>query len=382
MYTEKIRRGEFFFLTFCHLLQYLSILHYTDRLARNDTWLVIIIGYFLSIPFILIYTSLAKRFPSKNLLEIFTLVFGKIIGTIILILYLAFFIYVVSRQLDDISGFFTTTFQPETPPILFELLAVIASAVILATGIEHLAKLCFIFALTAAFFIISTVLLLIQDMDFSNFLPILRHEPSSYLKSIIGFAFIPGSYVLFQFLLTPQLESTKKLTELTLAGYSMGVLFLLIVVLRNTATLGYMSDVVISASFSAARVINVGKILTRIDFAISTNIMVMILVTICIYYYGAAKALAQLFGLKSFKCFIIPCGIAALILSSTLFQSSVEHIEFSRIYNLPALGVFSLAFPPAALLVARLRGLKDAAGSGGMPGSSNSPAAEASNGQE
>jgi spore germination protein KB len=358
--NEKVLRAEYFFLVYCFTLRFVEVLNFTDTTAKNDAWLVIIAGAAIAVPFIVIFTSLAKRFPSKTLLEIYPLVLGKVPGTIILILYTAYFHVISSHFLDDLAEFFSIYVQPDTPLIFFIIVFTLSCAIVLRMGIEYLVKTCFIIALSGSITALATSLMLLREMDFSNFLPILRQEPRVYLESVSQFAFVPGVHVLILFMLNPKFHSKRGITKLTVIGFGLGVLSLLTISIRNTAVLGSVATVVNSPSYYTLRLIDIGELFTRVDFAASINITILTFLATSIVYYSAVQGLNLLFKPKNKNFFIIPSGIIIDILSVFLFDSSMEHLEFAKNYNVPVYGCFYFVFPPLALIVAKLRRIKEA----------------------
>ena len=356
--TDRISSLEFFFLTVCFSLSHVRVLSFTDSTAKQDSWLVLIAAFIVSIPFVLIYTELAKRFPSKSLLEIYTTVFGKILGTCLSIIYIAYFLIVFSHYLNDLSEFYTGFIEPETPAILFILIAVLVSAYGLKTGIHYLAKMSAVIAVISFLSIIIPFLMLLGKMDFSNFLPILRHPPKIYAQSISQAVLVPCCQVLYLFMLTPKLQSANKLGKYTLGGLAVGILGLLLVSIRNTAVLGPMAAVVDSASYASTRIIEIGNFFTRVEIVVALITTILIFFDICVIYFDAAQGIRQIFKLKSLRWAIIPAGMIAVVLAIVVFPSSIEHLEFAKMYNVPVYSAFHLFFPPLALIIAKLRKLK------------------------
>lgn len=356
---DKITYHSYLFLVYNHIIGYTLVLSFTDRIARQDSWLVILAGFLASLPFVLSYAHLAGRFPSKTLLEVYQTVFGKIAGTAVSALYVVFFLVVFGLYLRDLADFYTGFIQTETSPYLFVIIAVLVAAYGVKVGIEYLAKMSFPFAVLSILGIVVTFVFLIGKMDFSNFLPILRQSPKVYLSSISQFALVPCCQMMFLLMLTPKLREVRKLPRFSFWGLAMGVAGILLICIRNTAVLGPMACVVNSASYDATSLISIGGIFTRVDFLVALDTTISLFCNICIIYYAASMGLAQLFRLKSARWTILPAGTIAVYLSLHLFGSSIEHIEFSVKYNLIVFSAFHFVFPIVALLTAKLRNLRD-----------------------
>ncbi|WP_406543538.1 GerAB/ArcD/ProY family transporter [Clostridium ljungdahlii] len=77
-------------------------------ITKTNTWIVLLAGFIIILPLLLIYTSLSKKFPNKNLIEIIETTYGRYLGKIISILYIYFFWYIVSANLRFTADFFST----------------------------------------------------------------------------------------------------------------------------------------------------------------------------------------------------------------------------------------------------------------------------------
>ena len=357
--TDRISSPEFFLFIFCYTLSYARILSFADSSSRQDSWLVLIVSFLLSIPFVVVFAALLKRFPTKNMLQIFRIVFGKAAGTVISVLYVVYFTLVLSHMLNDMSEFYTSYIEPETPPMLFIVITILTAAYGLKTGIQYLVKMSGVIALVSAVSVVGPFLLLLDKMDFSNFLPILRYPPKIYFQSVTQFWFLQSSLILFPLMLTPVLRSPQSFGKSSLGGMAAGTLGLLLISVRNTTVLGPMAAIVDSASYASTRVIEIGNFFTRVEIVVSLITTILIFLSICMVYYSAAQGAAQLFKIQSMKRAILPVGAVAALLAMVYFPSTIAHLEYAKNYNVPLYSAFCFFFPPAALIAAKLRRLRE-----------------------
>ena len=83
--------------------------------GRNDTWLVVLLGFLSCSPLLLIYLGLMRRFPDLSLAGVNNAVFGPVAGKIVTVLYLWFFLTLTSLNLRDMTNFINLAFLPLTP---------------------------------------------------------------------------------------------------------------------------------------------------------------------------------------------------------------------------------------------------------------------------
>lgn len=59
--------------------------------AKQDAWIVDIIGLLTGLALMWVYTQLQKYYPEKNLVEIIIAILGKVLGIPLILLYSLFF---------------------------------------------------------------------------------------------------------------------------------------------------------------------------------------------------------------------------------------------------------------------------------------------------
>lgn len=99
--------------------------------AKGDSWISIITAGFIIQIVIILFGNLIKRFPLNNLFEIIQIVFGNILGKLLVILICLFYIYQGGATVASFSAILKSWMMPNTPKsvlvILVLTLAVYAS---------------------------------------------------------------------------------------------------------------------------------------------------------------------------------------------------------------------------------------------------------------
>ena len=151
------------------------------------------------------------------------------------------------------------------------------------------------------------------------------------------------------------MQDQQKVRARTLQYVVIAGLFLCVIVARNTAVLGITATVQTYPSFLAIRLIDIAKVLTRLEIIVMTSFLVMSFLKVAVLYYGTVVGLAQLFKLGSYLPLVFPVGIIMVTLSVFSFASSLELINFAYekypYYSLP----FQVGLPLLSLIVASLR---------------------------
>jgi len=333
------------------------LIDFTVTITEHQTWMVILAALAITAPVILSYVALAKRFQGMNLVQINDLVYGRFLGKVVSIYYIFFFSMTLSINIRDVGELYITFLMQDTPFIFFLIVFTATCAYAVIKGIEVLARVSHLIVVTGMFVIISTFILLIDQMDFSNFLPFFELPLIKIIQGIHIVSSIPFGETVAFLMIMGCLNKTEHAVKNTFFGLLIGAASLFIVAVRNTAVLGGTQTIWTSTSFQSIRLINIGTVLTRMDFLIGIAQTILIFFKCSIFFYVLAAALSQLFGLKSYLQLVLPLAGIEVIIAATVFQSPVDHAMITQnagiIYCTPLIFVI----PPLSLLIAKIRGL-------------------------
>lgn len=330
---------------------------FMDDIAKQDAWLVIITAFIVSIPFVLSYAFLAKRFPGRSFAEISETVYGPYIGKAVVLLYAGNFFYLLSLNILDVAEFYTGYIMPEMPPVIFLIVFAIVASYALKKGIETIARLSIFSVLYTSGVVIVTILLLLGNIDLNNFLPAFEVPAGKFIQSTHIFSTISFCEVVVILTVFPAVSRTKKLGKHTMIGFSIAALGLFLISVRNTAVLGASADIVSNPSYEAGRLIDVGQVLTRIELFIALGITLALFIKVCLLYYATTTCIAQLFRMRSVSPILIPVGAIGVVMGLLMFHSVLDHEQMGKLYQPIYLMFFEFLIPPLSLLIAKLRKL-------------------------
>ncbi|MGE5613564.1 MAG: GerAB/ArcD/ProY family transporter [Bacillota bacterium] len=333
------------------------LIDFTVGITKQQTWMVILAGLAATTPFVLSYAALAKRFQGMNAVQINDIVYGRFLGKAVSIYYIYFYFITLSFNIRDVGNLYATFLMPDTPSVFVLAIFTATCAYAVAKGIEVLARVSHLFVAAGVFVIISTFILLIDQMDFSNLLPLFELPFIKIFQGIHIVAAIPFGEILVFLMIIGSLNKTEHAVKNTFFGLLIGAISLLIMAVRNTAVLGNTQTIWTSTSFQSIRLIDIGTVLTRMDFLIGIIQTVLIFFKCSLFFYALAVALSQLFGLKSYIPLVLPLAGIEVIIAATVYKSPVDHAMITQnagiIYTVPLMFVI----PPLSLLIAKIRGL-------------------------
>jgi spore germination protein KB len=238
--------------------------------------MVILAGMAIAVPFILSYVALAKKFHGMNVIQINDMVYGRFLGKVLSIYYIFFILMTLSFNIRDVGELYITFLMPDTPFIFLMIVFTATCAYAVTKGIEVLARVSHLIVATGMFVIISTFILLIDQMDFSNFLPLFELPFIRIFQGIHIVSTIPFGEAVALLMIMGCLNKTEHAVKNTFFGLLIGAVSLLIVSVRNTAVLGRTETIWTSTSFQSIRLIDIGTVLTRMDFLIGIGQTILI----------------------------------------------------------------------------------------------------------
>lgn len=330
---------------------------YATQLVKHDNWLAILIGFFLSLPMVLVYIHLAQRFPQHNLVQILHIVYGPLMGKLLSASMIFFVFNLLIFNLDFVGDFTLTYLLPETPMwvVLFMFTFVCAWAIRL--GLEVIARVNPIFVMITLCVISLTILLLIREMELTYILPLFEAPPYNFVQAVHLIVSIPFLEVVIFLFFTPYTQDARQIKRPILIGYGFGALFLLLPILRNTAVLGPIIVILASPSYESIRLIDIGDFLTRLEVLYSVALIILLFIKSCLFYYATTLGIAQLFRMRSYLPLVIPLGILSISYTLTVHEPSLVNVDtILKVWPFICFP-FQIALPLLTLLLAKMRNL-------------------------
>ncbi|MDD3364891.1 MAG: endospore germination permease [Syntrophomonas sp.] len=330
--------------------------------AGHDAWIACALGLMEGLLIAWIFTALTKQFKDKTIIEINSLVYGKILGKFISVLFIWYLFHLGALVLTNYVRFFKLGVYPATPKTVGLLILMLVCASTVGRGIEVLARLSLILVALIILVAVADTLLLIPHMDFNNLLPILDVPIGKLLWASHGAASFPFAETVAFLMVLAFVDKSEKGPAAVSRGLLIAGFILIMVVTRNAAVLGPIVTITNYPTYLAAQVIDIGDILTRLEVLVAINLITMGFIKISVLLYGTVLGLAQVFNLHSYRPIILPVGILMVILALTNVGNTLEMLDFANkgfpIYAVP----FQIGIPLITLVVAKLRKLPQTGG--------------------
>lgn len=352
----EISRKQLTFLLIGFLLG-ASLVIVPGQQAEHDSWLAILAGLSEGLVFILIYTTLCEKFPGKTVVQFNDIIYGPYLGKIVSIIYIWYFFEITGLNFRAFSDFFINSMMPETPMEMITIATFFLCASSVRNGIEVFARCSLILVPFTVLIFFGTIVLLIKDMELTNFLPVLEAPLKDFILASHSTATFPfGDAVVFLMIL-PFINNPKQGKSAAVMAFIIAGIILVMASMRNIAVLGNALYIHTYPSYQAVRLIDIGGILTRLEIIVGLNLLNMGFLKISVFYYGTVLATSQLFNLRSYLPLVYPIGLMIVVFSLTVFESNIEH-QFYAFEIFPFYApTIQFCLPLISLIVAKMRGL-------------------------
>ncbi|NLA52613.1 MAG: endospore germination permease [Alcaligenaceae bacterium] len=297
--------------------------------AKNDGWMSILISGAGGVLLLIIYALIALLNPSRTLVEILRDRFGKVIGTIVAIMYIWYFIHLASLVFRNFGSFLVTTTYPRTP--MEVIIAFFALTIIYTvnSGIEVMGRLS---EILVPFIPILSVVIgigVVTTNDFTAFLPVLENGIKPVIKAALNLLAFPFGEAVVFLMLFPYLNKKKNLKKITaLSALSVTGLFLYIF-FRNIIILE--SNFIEQATF----VPHLTSVLfPGINLEPLFNVMIIIGggIKIISAVYAALVGINQLIGTKDYRGLTTCLVTFSVVLSIWIYENIFEIFHWTEIF--------------------------------------------------
>lgn len=342
----------------CIIIMYIfgsSIIMGVSTDVAQDSWISLLMAWAFAVPIFLIYARIIKLFPEKDLFEIIEILFGQIAGKLIILLITWYALHLCALVLRNFSEFIQVATMPETPQLPIMISMILVVVYMAKSGIVTMGKWSIVALIIIIFIIFLTILLSLNNMDFTNILPVMEHSLKELSTGAFNlFAFPFAETVLF-LCLANSIKKSDSPYKVYLLASLLSTVFLLLIMLRNLFTLGLgLVNSSYFVSYEAVKLIKVADFLSRVEGSISMNFILAGIIKITVCLMAASKGTARLFGIKNYRQILLPVSLLVIALSSIVYKSIMEMFDFLRFYTYYAIP-FEIVIPMAVWIAAEIK---------------------------
>lgn len=319
--------------------------------AGRDAWLAIILGGTAGTLLMWVYAAIASLNPSKTLVDILREKMGKVIGSILSVLYIWYFIHLASLVFRNFGEFICTTTYPETPMAV--VIGILALVLLYAVngGIEVLGRLSELLVPLVPLVVSIISLSLITVNDFTAFLPVLENGMAPVVNAAFGYLTFPFGETIVFLMVFSNLNRREKLKKVVTTSSVTSTLLTLLVFLRDLFALG--SDLITRATF----IPHLTSLLIpefNVDPLVDINLLIAGGIKISVCIYAASRALSQVAGIDEYRTLSRAVCTFCAVLSVWVYENLIEMFRWAQMiwpyYSIP----FQIIIPLLVLLLSLL----------------------------
>lgn len=362
---KSLVSGSRFMFAIAFYLQSSALLtSFLAAITKHESWIPVMIGIVLSIPLIFLYRTFMVMFPDKNLLQILDEVYGTVIGKIIGLSYIWYFLTLTAANVLDIGDFTKMSILPETPSMVLMLCCVLMGVWAVRYGFKVVGRYGSVFTIVEFAIVAVTIVLVFDQIDLRSFLPLFSQPTIKYVQGTHIVTTIPFGELIVFLMITPCVEklSPKKATKYWFMGTGMGILLLLVVLLRDISVLGNALHLFTLPGLVTLRLVSIGEALNRVEIIFTTAVIMLLFFKITLLIYVSTIAISQIFQTVQFKHLALIVGILIVFYAPTLYPSSVEHAISARTIVPFIWTLFEILLPLLTFILAKVRKLPKPAG--------------------
>ncbi|WP_028610602.1 GerAB/ArcD/ProY family transporter [Paenibacillus harenae] len=325
--------------------------------AGQHAWIAAIVGWLLGLLVVVLYVSLGKLFPQMTFIAYIEHTFGKWLGKPISLFFIFFSFVTSSIVLYYIGNFMTTQIMPETPIGAFVILFAGIVLMGLRLGLEVLARTAEILFPWFLLLFTTLTLFLIPEIEIQKIRPIIEIGFKPVIRAALVFAGTASlPMVVFLMIYPMSLNEKKGAGKAFYTGTLIGGIFIIIITFLSVSILGAeLSAKNMYPSYALSKKINVGNFIQRVEILMAGLWFLTIFFKATFYAYGFISGIAQVFGCKDYRPFVIPCGMIMIAFSLVVYPDVVYMSDFESTVYIPFVISAGLLLPLFVLITGLIR---------------------------
>jgi len=324
--------------------------------AKRAGWLTTVFAILIYICLVYILQALFKNNKEATLSDIIFRAFGRVLGRVLLILYLIWMMITLGIYVRQFAERFLSSLLPDTHMNFFTVTILAAVFYTLQRGIVYISRtgevLFLIFSAIFAIIFIFTV----SNVEVINLFPVTHHDALPLLKSTYSSIGLWGSFTLI-FFFGDKINDKEHIKRFGMQGAIYLVVAALMILIQTIGVYGYSVVERLSLPYVfVVKGISILETIERIESVAVVSWIILDFVAIAVIIYIIANIIKSLFSLSDEKPLLSPVTIFAFIFSQYIAHSRFELESLTNLISIPASIVFGYVFPLIILVVGKIRG--------------------------
>ncbi|WP_251554098.1 GerAB/ArcD/ProY family transporter [Neobacillus muris] len=335
----------------------ISLPQITVHIGGQNSWLVPLIN--LPILTVIVYLLLGKPRYLESLKALFAIKKrSNLWEKGFIFFFMLFILFTFVRDVRAMIDFIGSVLLPSTPNSMIMVLTILAIVYISMAGLEVVARVNAIHSVILGIVIIILPLLLLNEIDVTNFQPLPSLSTGASVMKSVFFTFAWLGEMLFFLIAVGSINPMKEARRAVILGAVLSTFYFFIIIVLEIAVLG--QKIIEEATFPSyilIQQINITDFLDRLDLVIAAVWMPTLITKTAFLLYALNHCLSFYYKSNTNK-FLFPLSFILGYLSILLFKNSMEHIHFS-LYTWSSLGLLLEGIIIVLFIVCRRRTRKN-----------------------
>jgi len=306
-----------------------------------------------AVGFTFIYLLL-KRFPGKNIVEIFGITLGRFIGFVFSGILALMMMFIAATRVREFTEVLKVYILPLSPLSFILGIFITGVVIVCLLGLETIARFSKLIAYVMLFGFFVVVILGWQNYDFHRLFPIFGYgigktvyhgvmRSSAYGEAVI-LAVIAGS-----------LQGTKYIKKAGYLSIILSAALISISLFVFTLTFPYYTASEVTAPmYELATMIDYGRFVQRLEPIFLFIWSISSFISVTAVFYAFTSIYCKMFRIQDIRPVVIPSAI--ILFASAMIQKDMISVILVSVQRLMEYGGFILFIPPIiALIAAKLR---------------------------
>jgi len=341
-------------LVFCApAIRYIPI--YTAQQAKNTAWLAPLIAVCFEVVYMLIWGSFIKKYSGKSYIDIIKDVVGKILGTVIIIMYFLWITFLLSYNIRMYAERIVSSSMTNVSIFIVLGAMLLLVGYVVKNGIITLAKMCEIFIMLLSIIFIFYNTLILPSLHIENLFPITYKDIWPTFLASFGILSI-FSYNIVIFMFNDKIDHKDEFKKISMQTVIILTLISLAVIIVPLCVFGWSLLVKFPLPYlNSMMEISLFDIIERVEAGIIVFWVTADFTLISIFVYSAMHILRLSFNLSNIKpikvIYVIGLFFLALILAKSTLELKILSETVITLLNI----VMGFCIPILIYIIAKIR---------------------------
>ncbi|WP_139991004.1 GerAB/ArcD/ProY family transporter [Paenibacillus paridis] len=307
----------------------LFIPSYVIQISKQDGWITVLLALAAGLLFAYAIGSVARHNNRASLMAWLESSFGRWVAFVIGLVLCAYYFITAATMIRQFANYMSEQIMMNTPLFMLVGIIVLVSVYMVSQGIEAMGRVHFIVLVLVLLFVAINIVLLWEQYDFKQFLPILEVAPVRHIPAgIMPLGWF--SEIATLLLLVPFLDKKDSVIRIAVWGT---LLAGIMVTLITAVTIAVFGTKIIGAlsypAFAAIGTVEIGQFVERVDVLLLSAWTASMFAKVSVFLFGFFHVLSHTFKMKSHLSLYV--AGSALVMATALYSwpSNIVVAEFS-----------------------------------------------------